>query len=83
MLLGALTADAFDRIAPDLKPVTLSARQVLYRPGQPVEQVYFPQTSVVCLLTVMRNGDTIEDQHRGPRGRLVDLCQCRGAEHAV
>jgi hypothetical protein len=30
MLLGALTPDAFDRVAPDLKPVTLSARQVLY-----------------------------------------------------
>ena len=68
MLLGALTPDAFNRIAPDLTPVTLSARQVLYRPGEPVEQVYFPQTAVVCLLTVMRNGDTIETSTVGREG---------------
>ena len=33
-----------------------------------MEEVYFPQTAVICLLTVMRNGDTIETSTVGREG---------------
>jgi hypothetical protein len=33
---------------------------VLYKPNEPIDAVYFPETAVICLMTVMANGDTLE-----------------------
>jgi CRP-like cAMP-binding protein len=67
-LLRALEPSAFRRVAPKLKSTSLRARQVLYRPNERIGQVYFPETSVICLMALMRNGDTLETATVGREG---------------
>jgi hypothetical protein len=67
-ILHALADQAFARIAPKLKPVTLAAKQVLYKPNQHIHEVYFPENAVICQMTVMANGDTLETATVGLEG---------------
>jgi CRP-like cAMP-binding protein len=67
-LLRLLTRRAYLRLAPKLTPATLRARQVLYRPNEPIHGVYFPETAVICQMTIMENGDTLETATVGLEG---------------
>jgi CRP-like cAMP-binding protein len=67
-LLASLRDDAYGRLAAKLAPTTLEAKQVLYRPNQKIGEVYFPETCVICLMTVMHNGDTLETATVGREG---------------
>jgi CRP-like cAMP-binding protein len=67
-LLNALEPAAYGRLEPKLFRSTLRAREVLYEPGAAIDRVYFPETAVLCMLTVMRNGDTIEAVTVGHEG---------------
>jgi CRP-like cAMP-binding protein len=49
----------------DCKDVTLAAGDVLYEPNYPVDWVYFPQTAVLSVVTVMLDGRTIESDTIG------------------
>jgi CRP-like cAMP-binding protein len=59
-LLATLPATEFEHIRPSLELVSLKVGQVLHEPGDKMEYVYFPTTSVVTLLCVMENGTTTE-----------------------
>lgn len=52
-LLTALPRQDYQRLARHLEPVSLKPRQVLYEPGDPITHVYFPESGVVSLLTVV------------------------------
>jgi CRP-like cAMP-binding protein len=67
-LLRSLRPDAYRRLEPKLRAVTLHVKQVLYRPNQSIDEVYFPENSVICLMTVMANGDTLETGTVGSEG---------------
>lgn len=67
-LLATLDAAAFARLSKHLKPVTLSLRQVLYKPGQHIREVYFPDDAVIVLLAVDDKGRTIESGTVGREG---------------
>jgi CRP-like cAMP-binding protein len=67
-LLRLLEPGAFHRLAPKLKPTQLHSREVLYRPNEPIHLVYFPENAVICQVTVMSNGDTIETATVGLEG---------------
>ena len=67
-LLSALHADAYQRLRPKLVRVTLHVKQILYRPNQAIHEVYFPENAVICLMTVMSNGDTLETGTVGLEG---------------
>jgi CRP-like cAMP-binding protein len=67
-LLRLLTRPAFLRVAPKLKPTVLRAKQVLYKPNEPIHEVYFPENAVICQMTLMRNGDTLETATVGLEG---------------
>ena len=67
-LLRSLRPDAYQRVAPKLSRTELKARQVLYRPNQHIHEVYFPESAVICLMTVMSNGDTLETGTVGLEG---------------
>jgi CRP-like cAMP-binding protein len=58
-ILARLDDDGYKRLAPHLELIPLKAKQVLYRAGQQIDYVYFPENAVVCLLTVMQNGQSI------------------------
>jgi CRP-like cAMP-binding protein len=59
-LLGALPDSDFERLKPNLKPVSLSLGEVLCESGIVLQQVYFPVISIVSLLYVMENGGSAE-----------------------
>lgn len=52
-LLADLPRRDLERIAPHLVPVSLALGEVLYEPGAPIRQCYFPNDGVVSLLTVV------------------------------
>ena len=67
-LLRRLQPESFERLVPMLEPVTLGDRQVLYHPGQKVTDIYFPDTAILCMLTIMEDGRTIEAVTVGQEG---------------
>lgn len=52
-LLAALPRQDYQRLARYLEPVSLPTRQVLYEPGSLMRHVYFPESGVISLLTVV------------------------------
>ena len=55
-LLGDLPDDVRQRLAPSLALVTMPLGQVLHEPGAPMSAAYFPVSSIVAKLFVMREG---------------------------
>jgi hypothetical protein len=67
-LLRLLKPPAYQRVVPHLKPATLLAKQVLYKPNEPIHTIYFPDNAVICQMAVMTNGDTLETATVGLEG---------------
>jgi CRP-like cAMP-binding protein len=67
-LLNSLEPGAFGRVAKKLTRVTLRPKEVVYKPNEPIDHVLFPENAVVCLMTLMSNGDTIEAATVGREG---------------
>lgn len=67
-LLRQLDDAGIERFAPSLERVTLRAQQVLYPAGDQIREIYFPETAVICMVTVMENGQTIESSTVGKEG---------------
>jgi CRP-like cAMP-binding protein len=59
-LLAALPVDEYQRLLPNLQPVSFSLGQVVYEFGGHLEYVYFPTTAIVSLLYTMENGSSAE-----------------------
>ncbi len=58
-LLSALKPADFAQVARHLTRVKLRPKQVIYKPNAPLDYVYFPEDTILCLLTLMSNGDSI------------------------
>jgi CRP-like cAMP-binding protein len=67
-LLDSLEPLAFERVAKNLVRVTLRQTEVVYKPNESIEFVLFPENSILCLMTLMSNGDTIEAATVGHEG---------------
>jgi CRP-like cAMP-binding protein len=67
-LFGALEAAARKRIQPHLQSVTLKLGAVVCEAAGVLEHAYFPQSSVLSLLTVLENGSAIETANIGYEG---------------
>src|SRR5947207_15718396 len=67
-LLNSLKPDAFERVTKKLTRVKLRAKEVVYKPNEPIDHVLFPENAVLCLMTLMSNGDTIEAATVGREG---------------
>ena len=59
-LLAALPADVYERLHPDLEPVTLALGEVIYEAHESLSHVYFPTSAIVSLLYTMENGASAE-----------------------
>jgi len=66
-LLSGLNRDDFDLLQPDLEPVALDLRQWLIEAGEPIQQIYFPESGVVSILADTSQG-RIEVGLIGPEG---------------
>ena len=58
-LLSVLKPSDFSQVARKLTRVKLRPKQIIYKPNAPLDYVYFPEDTVLCLLTLMSNGDCI------------------------
>ena len=68
--LASLSSADYARLAPRLRPIGLEQGTLLYEPGDEIKQVYFPQTGMISLLRVMRNGKAIETATVGHEGAI-------------
>ena len=59
-LLSTLPSEDYELLAPQLKPVLLSFGDVIFQPGDEIQQVYFPTTCIVSLLTDLEDGTGLE-----------------------
>ena len=59
-LLATLAAGEYQRLLPNLEPVTLSLGEVIREPGGQQKYVYFPTTCIVSFLYTMEEGATVE-----------------------
>jgi CRP-like cAMP-binding protein len=69
-LLAALPGASRDRLIAKTQLVSLSVKDILYHPGDPITSVYFPLTCVISMMTEMTNGETIEIATVGNEGVL-------------
>src|SRR2546421_3678578 len=60
VLLAALPRETFRDLLQDLAPVTLAFGEVLYEPDAPMRYVYFPNTCLVSLLTIVEGHLALE-----------------------
>ena len=67
-LLSVLKPSDFSQIAKKLTRVRLRSKQIIYKPNAPLDYIYFPENTVLCLLTLMSNGDSIEAATVGREG---------------
>jgi CRP-like cAMP-binding protein len=67
-LLGAMEVASLARIAPHLEPVVLKLGDVVCEAGGVLKHAYFPQGTVLSLLTVLENGSAIETANIGREG---------------
>jgi CRP-like cAMP-binding protein len=59
-LLSVLPAEEFARLQPALEPVKMPLGSVLYESGASLEYAHFPETAIVSLLYVMKEGASSE-----------------------
>lgn len=64
VLRGLALPDA-QVLATELRDVELASGDILYEPDYPVDWVYFPQTAVLSVVTVMADGRTVESDTVG------------------
>jgi CRP-like cAMP-binding protein len=80
-LLAALPPEILQRLSPSLELVTLDLKEILHRPGEPIEYVYFPGAGFISELTVLESGDMVEVATIGREG-MVGIFASDGEERA-
>ena len=70
LLLAALPAADYERLAPHLEPAALPLGWALYESGDRQAHVYFPTEGIVSLLYVMENGASAEIAVTGNEGLI-------------
>jgi CRP-like cAMP-binding protein len=79
-LLATLSRETLALLEPELKETSAAQGAVFLEPGDSIDRVYFPQSGMISLLIVGREGEMVEVStvgregalglHRGPGGRL-------------
>ena len=67
-MLGALEPGVRKRIDPHLRPAPFQLGTIVCEAGGLLEHAYFPEGSVLSLLTVLENGSAIETANIGREG---------------
>ena len=67
-LLDRSPEEEFKRLAPLLEPVSLAEQQDLYDVDDVISHVYFPQTGMISMVTLLENGRQVESGTIGREG---------------
>src|SRR5579862_259398 len=78
-ILAALPAADYQRLLPDLELTAMPLGWAIYESGASLGYLYFPTTSIVSLLYVMKNGASAEIAVVGNEG-LVGISMFMGGE---
>lgn len=70
LLLAALPAADYARIAPQLEIVSLKLKEILHKAGEPIRHVYFPCGGFCSVLTALEDGSMVEVATVGREGML-------------
>ena len=80
-ILAALPGKEYDRLSAHLTPVSFSSGETLYQEDDSIEYAYFPNLSVVSLVTHMKAGTSVEVGLVGNEG-MVGLSVALGDDVA-
>jgi CRP-like cAMP-binding protein len=78
-LLRSLASEDLATLSPYMDLVALRSSDVLYEMGAPATWVYFPETGLLSLITVMISGDALETSIVGREG-AVGFIEALGSE---
>lgn len=81
-LLGLLPDTELDQILPYLEPTALTFRQLVYGLNEPIEHAYFPESGVVSLVSVTKEGTAVEVATIGNEG-MVGVPLFLGADRVI
>jgi CRP-like cAMP-binding protein len=71
LLLAALPLDDYQRVAPALEVVPLKLKEILHKPGEALQHVYFPGGGgFLSVLTVLQDGGMVEVATIGHEGMV-------------
>jgi hypothetical protein len=59
-LLVALPRKVYEKLAPNLKRVSLQQGKILHHPGETIKNLYFPIDCLLSMTITMSNGSTAE-----------------------
>jgi len=60
-VLRALGSERYHALLPSLKTVDMPLGMSICRPLESIEHIYFPETSVISVVTYLRTGDSVEN----------------------
>lgn len=69
-ILGRLSPEDFRRLEPHLQRTEMPSKHPLYEADTPLEHVYFPETGVASILTVLKDGTQTEVATVGWEGMI-------------
>lgn len=69
-ILAALPAGEMERLLPHLKPVTLEDKQVVFEPHKTIRYAYFPEDSIVSMVTTLIDKPVVEVGLAGREGMV-------------
>lgn len=70
LILKELSQKVFASINPHLETVEMPLTELLYMPKQEIKYIYFPDTSVISVVTTLQSGDGVEAGIIGREGVL-------------
>ena len=67
-LLATLPQETLAALEPDLKEISPVQGCVFLEPGETIDRIYFPQSGMISLLVISREGDMVEVSTVGREG---------------
>jgi CRP-like cAMP-binding protein len=67
-ILSHLPEKEYNELLPDLQLIEMKSHDIIHRPHEPVEYVYFPENSLVSSVTVFEDGTSVETGCTGKEG---------------
>ncbi|MFN2501394.1 MAG: Crp/Fnr family transcriptional regulator [Pyrinomonadaceae bacterium] len=59
-ILASLSPEAYERLSPNVEPIDLPTGMLLFRPGDPIEHVYFPSSAMISVVAYTDDGEGTE-----------------------
>lgn len=69
-ILAALPGNEYERLLPHLKPVTLEYKQILFEPHKTIRYSYFPEDSIISMVTTVIDKTVVEVGLAGYEGMV-------------